>query len=200
MPKTLVLASQSPARLALLRAAGIEPLVVVSDVDEDAVASSLPEATVEDVVVALAREKASDVAERVRDAVVVGCDSMFTMNGEVWGKPSDVAQAVQRIRSMRNGAGVLHTGHHVIDLASGEQRSGVESTTVRFGPMTEGEIEAYVASGEPLSVAGSFTLDGRSAPFIDGVEGDHTNVIGLSLPLLRRMLDELGHSIVEFWS
>jgi len=201
MVSTLVLASQSPARLALLRAAGIDPVVVVSDVDEDAIVARADGVDPEDLVVELARAKAEDVAGRApgSGSVVVGCDSMFSFGGSVWGKPSGPDEAVARIRSMRESRGVLHTGHHVVDLGSGERRSGVASTTVRFGPMSDAEVDAYVATGEPLRVAGSFTLDGRSAPFVEGVEGDHTNVIGLSLPLLRRLLAEMGRSVVDFW-
>lgn len=201
MVSTLVLASQSPARLALLRSAGIDPVVMVSAIDEDAIIGRSGHLAPEDLVVELARAKAEDVAlgAPVEGAVIVGCDSMFSFGGVAWGKPSGAEEAVERIRSMRERQGVLHTGHHLVDLASGERRSGLASTTVRFGPMTDAEIGAYVATGEPLQVAGSFTLDGRSAPFIEGVEGDHTNVIGLSLPLLRRLLGELGRSVVEFW-
>lgn len=201
MVSTLVLASQSPARLSLLRAAGIAPVVVVSEVDEEAIIASSPHVEAPDLVVDLARAKAEDVAARspVPDAVVVGCDSMFVFGGSVWGKPTGPEEAVARIRSMRGGEGELLTGHHVVDLAGGRRGSGVASTTVRFGPMTDAEIDAYVATGEPLAVAGSFTLDGRSAPFVEGVVGDHTNVIGLSLPLLRSLLGELGRSVTDFW-
>jgi septum formation protein len=197
----LVLASQSPARLALLRSAGIEPHVVVSEVDEDEIVDRSSHLDTGALVVELARAKAEAVARRDPDAghVVVGCDSMFVFGGTVWGKPSGPEEAVARIRSMRGGEGELLTGHHVVDLVSGGRRSGLASTTVRFGPMTDAEIDAYVATGEPLSVAGSFTLDGRSAPFVEGVVGDHTNVIGLSLPLLRSLLADLGRSIVDFW-
>ena len=201
MSSTLVLASQSPARLALLRSAGIDPVVVVSAVDEDRIASDSPDLAPGELVVELARAKAEDVAGRASTSgdVVVGCDSMFVFDGTVWGKPSGPAEAVARISSMRNREGELMTGHHVVDLSSGERSSGLASTTVRFGPMTDREIDAYVATGEPLQVAGSFTLDGRSAPFVDGVVGDHTNVVGLSLPLLRSMLADLDRSIIDFW-
>lgn len=211
----LVLGSASPARLALLRAAGIEPRVVVSDVDEDAVTAALGTDDPDRIVVALARAKADVVAEVVTAGsdgagpdrggsgptmLVLGCDSLFTIDGTTWGKPRDAAEAVARIRSMRERAGVLRTGHHLIDLAAGRCASGVEATTVRFGPMSDAEVDAYVATGEPLRVAGSFTLDGRSAPFIDGVDGDHSNVVGLSLPLLRRLLADLGWSITDLWA
>lgn len=200
----LVLGSASPARLALLRAAGIDPRVVVSDVDEDAVAAALGTDDPAAVVLALARAKADAVAGRVgapsTTTLVLGCDSLFTIDGVTWGKPSDAAEAVARIRSMRGRSGTLRTGHHLLDPVAGRSASGVEATTVRFGPMSDAEVEAYVASGEPLRVAGSFTLDGRSAPFVDGIEGDHTNVVGLSLPLLRRLLGELGLSVTDLWA
>lgn len=206
----LVLGSASPARLALLRAAGIEPRVVVSDVDEDAVTSALGTDDPDEIVVALARAKAEVVAGLVSTEVtadrgdgptlVLGCDSLFTIDGITWGKPADAAEAVSRIRSMRGRSGVLRTGHHLVDPAGGRCASGVEATTVHFGPMTDHEVDAYVATGEPLRVAGSFTLDGRSAPFIEGIDGDHTNVVGLSLPLLRRLVAELGRSVTDLWS
>lgn len=201
MSSTLVLASQSPARLALLRSAGIDPVVVVSTVDEDRIVAGSPDLVPGELVVELARAKAEDVAARepCGGDVVVGCDSMFVFDGAVWGKPSGAAEATSRIRSMRDREGELITGHHVVDLSSGERRSALAATTVRFGPMTDHEVDAYVATGEPLQVAGSFTLDGRSAPFVEGVVGDHTNVVGLSLPLLRSLLEDLGRSVVEFW-
>ncbi|HMS87177.1 MAG TPA: Maf family protein [Acidimicrobiales bacterium] len=200
MAAPLVLASASPARLALLRAAGIEPIVMVSEVDEDEVAEVLGPASVEALVAALARAKAVDVAAQVHDALVLGCDSLFAFEGTVWGKPAGPGEAAERIRAMRGREGVLHTGHHLIDVASGQEGSAVVSTTVRFGPMTDAEVDAYVATGEPLVVAGSFTLDGRSAPFIDGVVGDHTNVVGLSLPALRDLVTGFGRSIVDLWA
>ncbi|HYI60186.1 MAG TPA: nucleoside triphosphate pyrophosphatase [Acidimicrobiales bacterium] len=200
----LVLASASPARLALLRAAGIEPEVVVSHVDEDAVAAALGTDDPDRVVAALARAKAEAVVAQVgqlaRPTAVLGCDSLFTFAGTTWGKPGSAAEATARIRAMRGGEGVLRTGHHLVEVSSGRAVGGVEATTVRFGPMTDAEVDRYVASGEPLHVAGSFTLDGRSAPFVDGVDGDHTNVVGLSLPLLRRLLADLGRSVTDLWT
>lgn len=199
----LVLASASPARLALLRAARIEPEVVVSDVDEDAVAAALGTDDPETLVAALARAKAEAVAASLTgggSTLVLGCDSLFTFGGQTWGKPRSAAEAVARIHAMRGRQGVLRTGHHLIALEEARSASGVEATTVRFGPMTDAEVDAYVASGEPLRVAGSFTLDGRSAPFVDGVDGDHTNVVGLSLPRLRRLLADLDLSVVDLWA
>jgi septum formation protein len=202
-PADLVLASASPARLALLRAAGIEPTVIVSDVDEDAITAEVGDDEPDVLVAALARAKAETVAARleptVGPTVVLGCDSLFAFDGRTWGKPIDAADAVARIRSMRERDGVLHTGHHLIDARDGRFVHSVAQTVVRFGPMTDGEVDAYVATGEPLRVAGSFTLDGRSAPWIEGVVGDHTNVVGLSLPTLRALLGRLEISIVDLW-
>lgn len=208
----LVLASTSPARLALLRKAGIEPEVVASGVDEEAVVAALGPTDVAELVVALAAAKARAVADgrtgggragdgRAGDgSLVLGCDSLFQVDGEVHGKPADADEAVCRIRGQQGRHGVLRTGHFLIDTASRQEVSGVEATTVRFGPMTDAEIDAYVATGEPLRVAGAFTLDGLSGPFVDGVDGDPSNVVGCSLPLLRRLLRELGVSVRELWT
>ncbi len=202
-PVHLVLASASPARRALLRAAAIEAEAVVSDVDEEAVVAEMGTDDPEALVATLARAKAVAVADRCvpegRPTLVLGCDSLFTIDGRTWGKPASAAEATVRIRALRGRCGVLRTGHHLVEVG-GRAVSGVEATTVRFGPMSDAEVDAYVATGEPLGVAGSFTLDGRSAPFIDGVDGDHTNVVGLSLPLLRRLLADLDRSITDLWS
>jgi septum formation protein len=196
--RRLVLASASPARLGLLRQAGVEPEVIVSGVDEDGITAGSPE----ELARLLAEEKASAVSVRpeAADALVVGCDSVLELDGQALGKPVDAEDATARWKSMRGRAGVLRTGHCVIDTASGRRASATASTTVRFGEPTDAEIAAYVASGEPLRVAGAFTLDGRSAPFIEGIDGDPGNVIGLSLPLLRRLLAEVGVGITELWA
>ncbi|WP_221347735.1 nucleoside triphosphate pyrophosphatase [Streptomyces beigongshangae] len=196
--RRLVLASQSPARLGLLRQAGLSPEVVVSGVDEDAVTAPTPA----DLALALAEAKASVVAARPEagGALVIGCDSVLELDGVAYGKPADAEEATARWKTMRGRTGVLQTGHCVWDTAAGRHTSAVASTVVRFGEPTDAEIAAYVASGEPLHVAGAFTLDGRSAPFVDGIDGDHGNVIGLSLPLLRRLLAELGVGITDLWT
>ncbi|MCX3059391.1 nucleoside triphosphate pyrophosphatase [Streptomyces beihaiensis] len=197
-PRRLILASKSPARLGLLRQAGFAPEVIVSGVDEDAVKAPTPA----ELALALAEAKASVVAARpeAHGAVVIGCDSVLDLDGRALGKPADAEEATARWKAMRGRAGTLQTGHCVYDTLSGRYASGTASTVVRFGEPSDEEIAAYVATGEPLYVAGAFTLDGRSAPFIDGIDGDHGNVIGLSLPLLRRLLAELGVGITQLWA
>ncbi|MFC9227943.1 nucleoside triphosphate pyrophosphatase [Streptomyces decoyicus] len=198
-PRRLVLASQSPARLALLRQAGLAPEVIVSGVDEDALTAPTPG----ELARVLAEAKATAVAARpeTAGALVVGCDSVLELDGRALGKPADAEDATARWKSMRGRSGVLRTGHCVIDTAAGgRQVSATASTTVRFGDPSDDEIAAYVESGEPLFVAGAFTLDGRSAPFIDGIDGDPGNVIGLSLPLLRRLLAGLDVAITDLWT
>ncbi|MGW6362651.1 Maf family protein [Streptomyces sp. NPDC055092] len=196
--RRLVLASRSPARLALLRQAGLTPEVLVSGVDEDAVSAPTPA----ELALALAEAKASVVAAKpeVHGALVIGCDSVLDIDGQALGKPADVEEATARWKSMRGRAGTLQTGHCVYDTAVNRYASATASTVVRFGEPSDAEIAAYVASGEPLHVAGAFTLDGRSAPFIDGIDGDHGNVIGLSMPLLRRLLAQLGVNITDLWA
>ncbi|MFF4528324.1 Maf family protein [Streptomyces sp. NPDC001407] len=196
--RRLVLASQSPARLGLLRNAGLAPEVIVSGVDEDAITAPTPA----ELARVLAEAKAAAVAARAEaaGALVVGCDSVLELDGQALGKPADAEDATARWKAMRGRSGVLRTGHCVTDTATGRSVSATASTTVRFGEPTDAEIAAYVASGEPLHVAGAFTLDGRSAPFVEGIDGDHGNVIGLSLPLLRALLAELGISITDLWA
>jgi septum formation protein len=192
----LVLGSASPARLNLLRQAGLAPEVVVSGVDESAVTAPNPTA----LALELARLKAQAVAATVTDALVIGCDSLLEFEGSSYGKPADAAEAVERWQRMAGRTGTLLTGHCVIDTATGKEVSDVAATVVRFGTPDPEELAAYIASGEPLNVAGGFTLDGRCAPFIDGIDGDPGTVIGLSLPLLRRLLGELGVRITDLWT
>ena len=261
----LILASQSSGRLATLRAAGVEPIVRVSDVDESAVLAALarerraagaPSPSGAQQVQALARAKALAVASTFkadppgpgpveagapgtgplgagspktdpleagsrgvgrpgpggrdaggRDAAamgagvfVVGCDSMLEIDGRIVGKPGDPRTAVERWRSMRGATGILHTGHTLVRLPDGATAEGVSSTVVHFARPSDAEIEAYVATGEPLWCAGAFTIDGLGGAFVEGVEGDPHGVVGLSLPLLRRLVIELGGSWTDLWT
>ncbi len=208
---SLILGSASPARLETLRRAGVAPYVLISDVDEDAVVAEARnqygELAAEDVALVLARAKCEAVATRLagdeapadapEGALVLGCDSVLELDGEVHGKPVDQDEAVARWQRMRGRSGVLHTGHWVIDDRDGEDGGtgatfgAVASTTVHFATISDAEVEAYVATGEPLLVAGAFTLDGLGAPYVDSIEGDPSNVVGISLPLLRELLATL---------
>jgi septum formation protein len=211
---TLLLASASPARLATLRAAGIEPLVLVSGVDEGAVVAAYGVSDPVDVALVLARAKADDVAARWADelpeapeegVLVLGCDSVLELDGAAHGKPADAAEATARWRAMRGRSGVLHTGHWLVDErtdgpgGSGATLGAVASTTVHFADVTDEEVEAYVATGEPLGVAGAFTVDGLGGAFVRGVEGDPHAVVGLSLPLLRELVVEVGVRWTDLW-
>jgi nucleoside triphosphate pyrophosphatase len=193
----LVLASASPARRQLLAAAGIAAEVVVSDFDESTVDGPEP-AT---LCLELARAKAAAVAQRLGDpdAVVLGCDSVLEFEGAALGKPADAAEATRRWYAMRGRSGVLHTGHCLIQLGTGKRAEAVASTTVHFADVTDDEVAAYVGTGEPLRVAGAFTIDGLGGPFVESIDGDHGNVVGLSLPLLRRLVGELGYRVTDFW-
>lgn len=222
---TLLLASASPARRATLVAAGVVPFVRVSDVDEDAVLAAARErfGVLEpaDAVLLLAQAKAEAVTQLVEAEaeiagteteaapidgdIVVGCDSMLELDGEIYGKPATAAEAIERWQSMRGRSGVLHTGHWIVDLradadgGTGGTLGASSATVVHFADVSDAEIEAYVATGEPLAVAGAFTIDGLGGAFIDRIEGDHHSVVGLSLPLLRELLGQLDVAWTDLW-
>lgn len=196
---TFVLASASPARLKTLQSAGLDPTVIVSGVDESQ-ADGLPPF---ELALQLAELKCAAVAVRDEvpgDALVLGCDSVLELDGEALGKPGDPAEAVRRWQAMRGRSGVLLTGHCLRDMATGRVAAATASTTVHFADVTDEEIEAYVATGEPLWVAGAFTVDSLGGAFVAGIEGDHHNVVGVSLPLLRDLVIELGHSWTGLWT
>jgi septum formation protein len=190
----LILASASPARLRVLRDAGFDPEVVVSGVSE-----RIGKMAAAQAVVVLAERKGAAVAARCPGALVLSCDSLLDLDGSALGKPASPEEATDMWRRLSGNRGVLHTGHCLIDTRTDRRVSRLASTAVWFGTPTRAEIGAYVASGEPLAVAGAFTIDGRAGPFINGIEGDPSNVLGLSLPLFRRMLDEFGVSVTELW-
>jgi nucleoside triphosphate pyrophosphatase len=192
----VVLASASPARLAVLRAAGVDPEVIVSGVDEDAYSAP----TTGELTQVLASAKASAVASQLSDGLVIGCDSMLDLDGQAYGKPASAQEAEARWRQMSGKTGTLFTGHCVIDVASGRCEAAVAATTVRFGVPTDAEISAYVATGEPLTMAGAFTIEGLGGWFVDSIDGDHNNVIGVSVPLLRGLFRDLGVTIPELWA
>jgi nucleoside triphosphate pyrophosphatase len=207
------LASASPARLAVLTAAGLAPTVMVSGVDESSVEST----DAREVCAILARMKAEAVAAQVQPdlalgaartwpgpamgelTLVLGCDSVLEFDGEIHGKPASVEEAVARWRRMRGRTGILHTGHFVVRLDTGASAAGVGSTEVTFADVSDDEIAAYVATGEPLLVAGSFTIDGLGGWFVERIHGDHGTVVGVSLPLLRRLVRELGLGVPALW-
>ena len=199
MKPAIILASASPSRQRLLKSVGISPMVVVSGVDEED--SSYSHLSPRELVIALAIVKAHTVKEKINyPAIIIGCDSTFEFEGKSLGKPGTPENAIARARSLSGKSGVLHTGHCFIDTDKGIEISDVVSTRVHFAQMTDHEIAGYVATGEPLNVAGGFTLDGLSAPFIAGIEGETSNVIGLSLPLLRNAINSLGYEWFELIS
>lgn len=220
MPVPLVLASASPARLSTLRSAGIEPIVIVADIDEEALLANArdlfsehhsaglgPEFALRDQPFVVASAKAEWVQDhRDPDALILGCDSMLEFRGRLLGKPGSPEVARERWRTFRGQSAILHTAHALIDNrveqredASATQAGDTSSTVVRFADLTDDEVDAYVATGEPLNVAGGFTIDGLGGAFIEGIEGDHHGVVGLSLPLLRHLLNRLGLSITDLW-
>ena len=207
----LVLGSKSPARLATLRSAGVNPVVIVSEVDEDAMAAALPpDAAPAQVVSALALAKAQAVAAEVSarpgpgQSLILGCDSMLHINGRMVGKPHTAEVARERIAEMRNTDAVLWTGHALLSVDAEGNANGeaveAASTIVHFGNISDAEIDAYVATGEPLNVAGSFTIDGFGGPFVRGVTGDPHSVVGVSLPLLRDLAGRLGVFWPDLWN
>jgi septum formation protein len=192
---TFVLASASPARRRLLQNAGIEPVVRVSDFDESQVQLSEPVTLVE----TLALNKAQTVAHEFKDALVLGCDSVLSVRGEIHGKPANPEEAIARWQMMRGHVGILYTGHALIDTSQDKTLVRCGITTVYFADVSDKAIQAYVATGEPLKCAGCFALEGRGGLFVEKLEGCHSNVIGLSLPLLRQMLSDLGYDATDFW-
>lgn len=191
-----VLASASPARLRLLQTAGLKPIVCPSDFDESQVQVS--EAS--ELVKTLAQCKAETVAEQFPDALVLGCDSVLDVAGEIYGKPESAKEAIARWQKMRSQVGDLHTGHALIERSQNKSLVYSLATRVYFADVSDRQIETYVATGEPLKCAGCFAIEGRGGVFIEKLEGCHSNVIGLSLPLLRCMFSEMGYDITDFWS
>lgn len=205
----VVLASASPGRRKVLRGAGIDPLVIVSGVDEDALVAALPnDCGPGEITTALATAKARSVAGSLdpglgADAVVIGCDSMLYRGGRFWGKPSSEADALARWADMAGSSGGLYTGHCVILLRDNKIAVEIAEhtvTTVQFGNPSAADLTAYARSGEPTAVAGGFTLDGLGGWFIDGVVGDPSAVIGIGLPLTRRMFERVGLSLARLWA
>jgi len=195
MPK-IVLASQSTSRRRLLEGAGLKPTVIVSNVDEET--DFFNAMTPADMVIALAVTKAHTVREQIDyPALIIGCDSTFDVDGVSFGKPGTPDIARERARAISGRSGLLHTGHCIIDTAQGREIADRVTTKVTFSELTDQEIEDYIASGEPLQVAGGFTLDGFGSPFIPNIEGDYTNVVGLSMPFLRSATSQLGYSWPE---
>jgi septum formation protein len=195
MTLNFVLASASPARRRLLQSVGINPLVCVSHFDEAQIQLSDPVALVE----TLAQRKAEVVLAQVNDSLVLGCDSILVVDGEIHGKPQDPVEALTRWQKMRGRIGKLYTGHALIDQIQAKQVVRCGITQVYFGQVTDAQIQAYIATGEPLACAGGFALEGKGSALIDKIEGCHSNVIGLSLPLLRSMLTELGYDLTSYW-
>ena len=192
----VILASSSTSRLRLLESAGITPKVLISGVDEEA--SEFDLLSPAELVIALAILKAHTIKESApENSLIIGCDSTFEFNGKSLGKPGNRDNAIARCKELSGKSGYLHTGHCIIDLKQGIELSERSTAKVQFAQMTEAEIIDYVDSGEPLHVAGGFTLDGLSAPFITNIEGDPSGIIGLSLPLLRKMIISLGYSWPE---
>lgn len=195
MPK-IILASASTSRRRLLESAGLRPIIMVSHVDEESEFFNALSPT--DMVIALAITKAHTILEQIDfPAIIIGCDSTFEFDGQSLGKPGTPEIAFERAKRVQGNSGLLHTGHCLIDTVKEREISGIVTTKVTFDAMSDGEINDYVASGEPLHVAGGFTLDGFSSPFIPLIQGDYTNVVGISMPFIRKTFAQLGYSWPE---
>ncbi|NES80422.1 MAG: septum formation inhibitor Maf [Moorea sp. SIO2B7] len=192
---TFVLASASPARLQLLQTVGIQPIVRHSNFDE----SQIQISDIEELVQTLALHKAQTVGREFRDALILGCDSLLAVGGKIYGKPESVDDAIALWQKMRGDHGMLYTGHVLIDQPQQKTLIRCGITKVYFAQISDRTIEAYISSGEPLKCAGCFAIDGKGGLFVEKLEGCHSNVIGLSLPLLRQMLSELRYDITDFW-
>jgi septum formation protein len=190
-----VLASASPARRRLLQSVGINPRICVSNFDEDSIRLTDPVALVE----TLAQRKAETVLNQITESLILGCDSVLMVNNEIHGKPQDEAEAFRRWQQMRGNRGTLYTGHALIDQHQNRSIVRCGITQVYFGRVSDAQIQAYIATGEPLVCAGCFALEGKGSALVDKIEGCHSNVIGLSLPLLRSMLAELGYDLSNYW-
>jgi septum formation protein len=196
-----VLASASPARTRLLTDAGVAHVIRVSDVDEQAAVDQSGWMGAHAVAGGLATAKARDVAASLGEGhLVLGCDSVFDIGGEIHGKPADAWQARERWERMRGSDGILYTGHHVIDTTSGREITRVAASTVYFADPSDEELDAYIATGEPMRVAGGVTIDALGAPFISRIDGDHSNIMGLSIPTLRLMLMDIGITWPTLWT
>lgn len=195
MSLKFVLASASPARRKLLQSVGIDPIIYQSDFDE----SLIQKDNTIDLVQTLAHCKAQTVAQQISDSLILGCDSVLELDGEIYGKPDSPEDAIARWHKMRGNQGTLYTGHVFIDQLQQKRLIRCGMTQVYFAHPSDAEIEAYVRSGEPLKCAGCFALEGKGSVFVEKIEGCHSNVIGLSLPLLRLMLQDLGYQIIDFW-
>ncbi|MEL6383607.1 MAG: nucleoside triphosphate pyrophosphatase [Cyanobacteria bacterium J06626_18] len=191
-----VLASASPARRQLLTGAGIPAYVCPSNFDEDQIQITDPAK----LVLALAQRKVETVAPQFKNALVLGCDSVLAFNGEVYGKPATPADAIARWQQMRGQVGELFTGHALIDTTRDQSIMRCQVTRVFFANVSDHQIETYIATGEPLRCAGAFAIDGKGSLFVEKLEGCHTNVIGLSMPLLRQLIQDLGYDVTDFWA